>query len=50
MVYGSDSYAGGRGSLAIGNYALANIEMDKKFNKGGLEEGKEGFTFTNDKN
>ncbi|TDF37845.1 hypothetical protein E1290_07530 [Histophilus somni] len=50
MVYGSDSYAGGRGSLAIGNYALANIEMDKKFNKGGLEEGKEGFTFTDDKN
>ncbi|THA20678.1 adhesin, partial [Histophilus somni] len=50
MVYGSDSYAGGRGSLAIGNYALANIEMDEKFNKGGLEEGKEGFTFTDDKN
>ncbi|THA39622.1 hypothetical protein E5428_10105, partial [Histophilus somni] len=44
MVYGSDSYSGGSGSLAMGNYALANIAMDENFTGKGLKSSKLLFT------
>ncbi|WP_249960775.1 YadA-like family protein [Histophilus somni] len=50
MVYGSDSYSGGSGSLAMGNYALANIAMDENFTGEGLDEGSSKLTFTDNKN
>lgn len=50
MVYGANSYAGGTGSLAIGDYALANIEMDDKFNNKGLNIDSGNFTITDEQN
>ncbi|QEH21644.1 hypothetical protein FWK55_05360 [Histophilus somni] len=41
MVFGANSYAGGSGSLALGEYTFANVTMGDEF--GETIDGKKGF-------